>query len=236
MNRGLISVVIVLGFVAAAGGATYYFTDKYGTPDDLVAKVLPAGFGAPASPAVEGPPPPPPPSAPVNAAAGGETDVGAVLTTFDYKTQKLVWVLPPGIHAEGPFLAHVTITSNGKVTHESEFPLVAATEEAGLASSFPAGSNVVRLSMDDSWPAKRDKLMTLVNQLKGAAPGANELEIASDFKTKIDDNYRRQYCMQGDKIVVDLYVEEGQSTLKKIDISGALPILQRTILTGGCHA
>lgn len=239
----------MVGVLAAAGGATYYFTDKYGSPDALIAKAIPAGFGAPAvgvpagdapaSPSVPaGPPPvgPPPPMGPASA-AGGDS-FAATIGAFDYQTQHLIWVLPPGIHAEGPFVAKVTVTHNGAVKHTSEIPLKATRLQAGSRSEFPAGSDVVRLSADDTWPAKRDQIKGIIDRLKsqhGADGG--ELEIVSEFKPKIEDAYRRQYCMQGDKIAIDLYLEDGQpGALKKLDLADSQSILQRAILTGGCTA
>lgn len=235
--RGLIVVAIVLGVTAVAGGATYYFTDKYGSPDDAIAKMIPQGLGAPQSPAVPPVPRPqdlPAPGAPatVVGAADASLNVADVLNTFDYQNQHLIWVLPPGIHAEGPYQANITITVGDKTAYESSLPLTASRPEANAA--FPAGSDVVRLSADVDWVKQRDEIKTRVAAFQ-AAKQHGDVEITSDFKTKIDETYRRQYCMQGNKIVVDLYLED-RAQLRKVDITDAMPILQRTILTGGCKA
>lgn len=245
MNRGILVFGIVIGFVAAAGGLTYYLTDRYGSPDELIAKAIPQGLGAPqsgpvagpvAGPAAPGPVPPgpPPPSAPaaVEGAFNGKLDVGNVLNSFDYSKQHLVWVLPPGIHAEGPFVAHVSISQGDAVAYQADLPLTASKPESNAA--FPAGSDVVRLSADENWIKQRDEIKSRVAAYQ-AAKQHGEVEITSDFKTKIDENYRRQYCMQGNKIVVDLYLEDN-GQLHRVDIADAMSILQRTILTGGCKA
>lgn len=236
MNRGFIVIAIVLGVAAAGGGAAYYLTDRYGSPDGLIMDtgLIPASFGEAGSGAV----PPPPPGPPPPGSATDTVDVGATLGAFDHTTQSLVWVLPPGVHAEGPFIAAVTVAHNGEVKHETQLPLASARLDSGARPEFPAGSDVVQLSATDTWPVERDRIVATVEQLKAAhGPGGGELDIRTDFKAVIDETHRRKYCIEGEDLPISLFIAEGEpAALKKIELGDGEMILRRTILLGGCKA
>lgn len=241
MNRGFIVIAIVLGVAATGGGAAYYLTDRYGSPDGLIVEtgLMPIGFGADERGGAPPPPPgPPPPGAPEAAAEAASVDVGATLGAFDHTTQSLVWVLPPGVHAEGPFTASVTVAHNGQVKHESRLALASSRLEAGARPEFPAGSDVVQLSATDAWPIERDRIIATVEQLKAAhGPGGGELEISTDFKATIDESHRRKYCIEGEDLPIAMFIAEGQPTaLMKVEMGDSEMILRRTILLGGCKA
>lgn len=243
MNRGWIVIAIVLGVAAAGGGAAYYLTDKYGSPDGMLAEagLIPAVFSNSGTGA-GGFPPPPPPGTSAQPVEGG-VDAAAMVADFDHVGQRLVWVLPPGVHASGPFSATVNISHNGDLKHESRIALDAERLESGSRQEFAPGSDVVQLALGDDWPIERDRIVNLIRDLRAAhGPGGGELDVTSDFAVTMDESHRRGYCIEGQELPIHLYVGQlpadaaGSLTLQPVQLGDGVRILQRTILLGGCRA
>jgi len=171
------------------------------------------------------------------AAPSAELTFEDVIATFDATKQHLVWVLPPGVSANGPFGAHVTVKADGTTELDTVIPLTAEKPAAGSRPEYPAGAEVLRLSTDESYLQRLEEIrgvMTAITSKLG--PGHGELIVTSDIGTKIADTHREEYCVTQKLPPVAIYLEQGEpSRLQKLPIGGAEAILQSAIL-GSCAA
>lgn len=156
---------------------------------------------------------------------------------FDATTQHLVWVLPPGVIAKGPFNAQVVLKADGVTALDTTIPLTAEKPAAGSRPEYPAGAEVLRLSTDATYPERLKEIQGVMDGIKSKlGPGHGELNISSDFKTEIADNVRQEYCVEKKIPPIAIYLEQGNpSTLQKLPIGGGEGILQATILAA-CSA
>lgn len=156
---------------------------------------------------------------------------------FDAATQHLVWVLPPGVIAQGPFSAQVVIKADGAVALDKTIPLTAEKPAAGSRPEYPAGAEVLRLSTDATYPQHLKEIQDAMEGIKAKlGPGHGELNISSNFKTEIAEDFRKQYCTEQQIPPIAIYLEQGDpSTLQPLPIGGAEAILRSTIL-GACAA
>ena len=163
-----------------------------------------------------------------------ELTLEEAVANFDAATQHLVWVLPPGVIAKGPFIAQIVIKADGAVALDTTIPLTGDKPAAGSRPEYPAGSEVLRLSTDASYPEHLKEIRGVMEGITSKlGPGHGELSITSDFKTEIADAFRTQYCAEGKVPPTATYLEQGEpSTLLKLPISGAEGILQSIILAG----
>ncbi len=151
---------------------------------------------------------------------------------FDAATQHLVWVLPPGVIANGPFTAKVVIKADGAIALDTTIPLSAEKPAAGSRPEYPAGAEVLRLSTDATYPERLKEIRGVIDGITSRlGPGHGELNISSDFKPEIAEGLRTQYCTEGRIPPIAIYLEQGDpAQLRKLPIGGAESILQSTIL------
>lgn len=171
----------------------------------------------------------PPPAA---TTAPSELTFEDAVATFDATTQHLVWVLPPGVIAQGPFTAQVVVKADGAVALDKTIPLTAEKPAAGSRPEYPAGSEVLRLSTDASYPEHLKEIRGVMEGITAKlGAGHGELAVSSDFKTEIAEDYRKQYCTEGMMPPAAIYLEQGDpARLQKLPIGGAADILQSTLL------
>ncbi|MDP3495248.1 MAG: hypothetical protein Q8R82_19225 [Hyphomonadaceae bacterium] len=156
------------------------------------------------------------------------------VANFDATTQHLVWVLPPGIAAKGPFGAQVIVKADGATEMDTTIPLNAEKPAAGSRPEYPVGAEVLRLSTDASYPQRLEEIRGVMDGITSRlGPGHGELIITTDFKTEIGDSFRQEYCVDGKLPPIAIYLEQGApSTLRKLPIAGGESILRATILAG----
>lgn len=155
-----------------------------------------------------------------------------VIAKFDAATQHLVWVLPPGVVASGPYGARIVVNADAKTEYETVIPLTGEKPAAGSRPEYPAGSEVLRLSTDASYPQRLEEIRAAMKSITDKlGPGHGELIITSDFKMQIADNYREEYCTNRKLPPTTIYLEQGTpSTLQKLPTDGGEAVLQSTIL------
>lgn len=155
-----------------------------------------------------------------------------VIATFDASTQHLVWVLPPGIVASGPYSVSVTVNADGKTEFSTVIPLTGEKPAAGSRPEYPADAEVLRLSTDASYPQRLEEIRGVMKGITDRlGPGHGELVITSDFKTTIADAYRESYCIKRELPSTVIYLDQGTpSTLQKLPIGGGESVIQSTLL------
>jgi hypothetical protein len=234
--RLIVVGAIVVGVALGGGGAAYYLTSQ---EEAKTAAAPPALTNAAPVPtdaqidrlkaAVAAMPKP----------AEAEVSFADTIGAFDYKTQHFIWVLPPGIHARGPFVADVVIKHGGETKHEETIPLKAEFPTPGSRPEYPRSAEIIRLSADDGWPEHLDEIKSLVDDLTAQyGPGGGELDVTTSLKTDIGPEVRQGYCVDDTMPEVRVFIEQDggdPSTLKRIDIADAAPILKAAVLSG-CKA
>jgi hypothetical protein len=230
--RLIVVGVIVAGVALGGGAAAYYFTSKEET-------------ATPAPPALTNTAPTPTAAdldklkaavdampKPIEAQASFADAIGA----FDYRTQHFIWVLPPGVHARGPFVADVHVQHAGEPTFDASIPLTAEFPTPGSRPEYPRSAEIVRLSADATWPKHLADIKQAADGLIAKyGPGGNELTVSTGLKTDIGADVRQGYCIDDTMPEVRIFVEQDggePSTLKRIDIAGAAAILKAAVLSG----
>ena len=177
------------------------------------------------------------PVAEAPAARAAVTTFEDVVANFDAAKQHLVWVLPPGVVAQGPFGAQVVVKADGVTELDTTIPLTAEKPAAGSRAEYPTGAEVLRLSTDSSYPQRLKDIQGVVEGIKARlGPGHGELSIASDFQTEIADAYREEYCVKQNIPPISIYLEQGEpAVLQQLPIGGGEAILRATLLAS-CQA
>lgn len=235
----LVVLLIVLGVAFGGGGFAYWYTSKH--PEILAAtpSTHPPGPPPPTTPqanalipvsgpmADDGPPPPP-------LAAAKETPLpfGEVIKGFSYKTDHVVWVLPPGIHAKGPFNADVSLKHGDDTVFHQTIPLTADFPTPGSKAQYPRSAEIVRLTADDTWPKHYADVMAAVGDAKTKF-GGGELDITSSFTLNFDPEMKANYCMSGAMPDVRIFLEDAETPiLKPLDLTQAAPIVAKAMFAG----
>ncbi len=171
-------------------------------------------------------------SATAPAATESDKTFEEVIATFDAATQHLVWVLPPGVVASGPYTASVTVNADSKTEYQTVIPLTGEKPAAGSRPEYPADAEVLRLSTDASYPQRLEEIRGVMKGITDRlGPGHGELIITSDFKTQIADAYRQKYCVDRNLPPTAIYLEQGTpATLQKLPIGGGESVIQSTLL------
>lgn len=197
----------------------------------IVPALLLAGCGDPAKtePAPEAATPPP-----ATLALPQSQTLEDVVANFDATKQHLIWVLPPGVIANGPFGARVIVKADGATELDTVIPLTAEKPAAGSRPEYPAGAEVLRLSTEASYPQRLEEIRGVITGItEKLGPGHGELIITNDFKTQIADAYRDEYCVKRQLPPIAIYLEQGEpSTLQQLPLGGGEAILHSAILAG----
>ena len=232
MSGRIIVVGLIVAAVALAGGAAAYFY----TSKEEAAPANPALAAAIASPSAADldrlaatVAAMPKPNAP-------EASFAETIGAFDYKTQHFIWILPPGIHAKGPFTADVVIKHGGEIKHQESIPLTAEFPTPGSRPEYPRSAEIIRLAADDAWPRHLADIKGVVDGLIAQyGPGGGELSVSSSLKTEISAEVRQSYCVDNTMPEVRVFLEQSggePALLKRIDIAAAAPILKAAVLAG----
>ncbi len=189
----------------------------------------------PAAPVASEATPTPVPKADLDAL--GSLDFAEVVGKFDYRSQHLVWVLPEGVSAQGPWTANVEIKRDGEKVYEQSIPLTATTLEAGGRPEYPAGAVVIQLSADETWPTRYQEILGVVEDIKAQfGPGHGEATFSSDIKPKIDAAHHQAYCVEQKLPLISIYLEQGDPpTLQSLDMGGAGDVFRSVILAACPH-
>jgi len=238
VSRMLVVLVIVLGVAFGVGGFAYWYTSKH---PEILAET-PSSH----------PPGPPPPTTPQAAALIPAADVAGddappappsfakeapmafsdAIKAFSYKSEHIVWVLPPGMHAKGPFNADVTVKHGDDVVFHQSIPLVADYPAPGSKAQYPRSAEIVRLSADDSWPKEYSDILAAMADTK-AKFGGGAVNITSGFQLNFDPETKANFCSSGSMPDVRVFLEDANAPLlKPLDIAGAAPLLAQAMFTG----
>lgn len=192
---------------------------------------------APAPEAVATPAAAPTPEILPGSEPGVSQSFADVVNKFDYKTQKLVWVLPAGITASGPFTAEIDIKRDGETVYKQSIPLGSEILPAGSRPEYTEGAQVIRLSADASWPSRYAEILGVVKDIRDKfGPGHGEATFASDIRPKIDDAHKQTYCTEGKLPAITIYLEQGEpAQLQPLDMGGGTDQVFRTAILGACE-
>jgi hypothetical protein len=146
------------------------------------------------------------------------TSLAAVASQFDPGRQHFVWVLPPGIHGEGPWDLAAVVKLRNEPKFETTLPLKAQIVAAGSRPEFPAGYEIVRLTDDGRWAERTAELDKVIAALVAEhGRGHGELEMTSQLHIRIDPAARAQHCAAGARPDIRLYLEETGQPLVRLD-------------------
>jgi|GEM_PF-1513171 hypothetical protein len=163
-------------------------------------------------------------------------DFTSIAANFNPGLQRFIWVLPPGVHGEGPWGFTVQVRHKGEVKHESEMPLVAEKLQAGSRPEFPAGYEIIRLTDDGQWnerSAALDKVIMGIIEQYGRGDG--EVEFNNQLHLTLEPAARKLYCDEGKVADIQLYMEEsGKAELVSM-MGGANETFSRFAIMQGCE-
>lgn len=136
-------------------------------------------------------------------------DFTSIAANFNPDAQRFIWVLPPGVHGEGPWGFTVQVRHKGEVKYEGELPLSAQKSAGGSRPEFPAGYEVIRLTGDGRWgeqTAELDKVILALIEEHGRGDG--EVEFNNKLNLTLDPAAKKLYCTDGKAADIRLFVEE----------------------------
>jgi len=169
--------------------------------------------------AVPGAPDLPPPS-PTTALPDvpQDTSLSSIASQFDPARQRFVWVLPPGIHGEGPWDFKAVVKIRGEPKFETTLPLKAELAPAGTRPEYNAGYEIVRLTDDGRWAQSTAEVDKVIQDLVAEyGRGLGELEMISQLYVSIVPAYRDQHCAPGAQHDVRVYMEEDGKPLVSLN-------------------
>ena len=217
LTTGLCALVLILASGCGAADAIsegISGTSVSQSPSRGVTSLQTAPFDDTGAPAHVTPAPAPAPDQPPQD-PDYVPDFTTVAANFDPGKQRLIWVLPPGMHGTGPWGFDVTVRMKGEVKHETQLPLLAKVQPSGTQAEFPAGYEIIRLTDDGQWTARTAELDKVIQQLIAEhGRGNGELEFSSLLQVSLDAAARQKYCVEHKPADVRFYVEElGKSEL-----------------------
>ncbi len=136
-------------------------------------------------------------------------DFTSIAANFNPDAQRFIWVLPPGVHGEGPWGFTVQVRHKGEVKYEGELPLSAQKSAGGSRPEFPKGYEVIRLTGDGRWSeqtAELDKVILALIEQHGRGDG--EVEFNNKLNLTLDPEVKKLYCTDGKAADIRLFVEE----------------------------
>jgi hypothetical protein len=160
--------------------------------------------------------------------ASQDISLASIASQFDPARQRFVWVLPPGIHGEGPWDFSAVVKIRGEPKFETTLPLKAELAPAGSRPEYTAGYEIVRLTDDGRWAQSTAEVDKVIQELVAEyGRGLGELEMISQLHVSVEPAYRAQHCAAGARHDVRAYVEEdGKPLISLNDASMSAMITQ----------
>ncbi len=212
-GAGLCALALVLA--SGCGAAEVIATNSDGpSPSRGVTSLQTAPYDDAGAPVHATPAPPaastPGVQAPVVPGPDGDLpDFTSIAANFNPAIQRFVWVLPPGVHGEGPWGFTVQVRHRGEVKHEGEMPLVAEKLQGGSRPEYPAGYEIIRLTDDGKWAERSSALdKVILGIIEQYGRGDGEVEFANKLNLSLEPAARQLYCVEGKVADIRLYVEE----------------------------
>lgn len=169
-------------------------------------------------------------------AAGDVPDFTSIAANFDPRKQHFIWVLPPGVHGEGPWGFTVQVRHKGDVKHEGELPLVAEKLAGGSQPEFPAGYEVVRLKDDGQWLQRTAALDQIIRDIiEQYGRGDGEVEFNSLLKVSLDPAARQKYCVEHQVADIRSYLEDESEPDLIMLLNGRDPTFSALALKSACE-
>jgi len=142
-----------------------------------------------------------------------------VASQFDPGRQHFVWVLPPGIHGEGPWDLAAVVKLRGESKFETTLPLKAEIASGGSRSEYPIGYEIVRLTDNGRWAGRTAEIDRVIQALvAGHGRGHGALEMTNQLYLRIAPAFRQQHCSPESRPDIRLYLEEsGKQELVRLD-------------------
>jgi hypothetical protein len=161
----------------------------------------------------------PPASPPTSAASDPQyVSLASVASQFDPATQRFVWVLPPGIHGEGPWDLSAVVKIRGEPKFTTTLPLKAELAPAGSRPEYPAGYEIVRLTDDGGWKTSTAQIDKVIADLVAEhGRGHGELEMISQLHVSVAPQSRGKHCVAGARPDIRVYLEEDGQPLVSLN-------------------
>jgi hypothetical protein len=141
-----------------------------------------------------------------------------IASQFDPARQRFVWVLPTGIHGEGPWDFKAVVKIRGEPKFETTLPLKAELAPSGTRPEYTAGYEIVRLTDDGRWAQNTAEIDKVIQQLVAEyGRGLGELEMISQLHVSVVPAYREQHCAQGAQHDIRIYMEEDGKPLVSLN-------------------
>jgi len=170
------------------------------------------------------------------AAAPAAADFSSVAANFDPDVQRFIWVLPPGVHGEGPWSMHAEVRHRGELKFETDLPLLAEKLAAGSRAEFPDGYEVLRLTGDGRWREQTAAMdAVILGLIEQYGRGDGEVAFFSRLNVQLDPAARQAYCTDGRNADIRVYVEQaGEPDLTPLTVGGFTDTFSRVALSEAC--
>lgn len=163
-------------------------------------------------------------------AALEDASLASVASKFDPARQRFVWVLPPGIHGEGPWDFSAVVKMRGEQKFETTLPLKAERAPAGSRPEYPAGYEIVRLTDDGAWVQNTAKIDKVIADLVAEhGRGHGELEMISQLHVSVAPAYKSQHCAAGARPDIRVYMEEDGKPLVSLTHSTITTMIAQVV-------
>lgn len=169
-------------------------------------------------------------------AAPAAADFSSVAANFDPDVQRFIWVLPPGVHGEGPWSMHAEVRHRGELKFETDLPLLAERLAAGSRPEFPDGYEVLRLTGDGRWREQTAAMdAVILGLIEQYGRGDGEVAFFSRLNVQLDPAARQAYCTDGRTADIRVYVEQaGEPDLTPLTAGGFTDAFSRVALREAC--
>jgi hypothetical protein len=213
MERGVMfrSGAVIMAAIVLAGCAAGEVTPAAGPSSGEVSLQAPpyAGEATPGEPASPLAAPPVQSADTALPEAAQDISLTSIASQFDPARQRFVWVLPPGIHGEGPWDFKAVVKIRGESKFETTLPLKAELAPSGTRPEYTAGYEIVRLTDGGGWAQSTAEIDKVIQQLVAEyGRGLGELEMISQLHVSVAPAYRAQHCAAGTQHDIRVYMEE----------------------------
>ena len=165
-------------------------------------------------------------------APAANLDMAKAIQKFDPGANHFIWLLPPGMHGDGPWAIDVELKHKGESKYKTSIPLKAEIIGPGDHFRPHPGYEAVRLSDAGQWQpvmAEVQKRMQAIIAQYGRGDG--ELILQNNLHTKLDEQGKKLYCTEKKVPEVRLLFEETeQKKISMIDAAAMQKVADRAVL------